>query len=154
MIQRIQTLYLLAADLLVSALFLLPFAELSGKEGKLFLFHLTGLITWTTGKGDIVLDTWPLLVITCLIAALLIVVIFQYKNRQLQIKLSYLAVFLLVGLTGLIYFYVWKGSALTGGTYSFKVCFTFPLIAAVFVWLATRGIIKDENLVKSIDRIR
>lgn len=154
MIQRIQTLYLLVADLLLATLFFLPFAELSGKEGKLFQFHLTGLVAGNAGNGEIVLNTWPLLAITCLIFALIFMVIFQYKNRPLQIKLSYLTILLLSGLTGLIYFYVWKGNTLAGGNYTFKLSFTFPLIAAICVWLATRGMIKDENLVKSIDRIR
>jgi drug/metabolite transporter (DMT)-like permease len=126
MIQRIQTLYLLVADLLIATLFFL----------------------------EIVLNTWPLLALTCLIFALLFLIIFQYKNRPLQIKLSYLAMLLSVGLTGLFYFYVWKGNTLTGGNYTYKLSFTFPLLAAVCAWLASRGMIKDENLIKSIDRIR
>ena len=151
MIQRIQTLYLLAADVLIATLFIMPFAELSGKEGNVFVFHLTGLVA---GNGESTANTWPLLAITCLIFAVIVLVIFQYKNRPLQIKLSYLTTVLLLGLTGLIYFYVWKVNAISGGTYSFRLSSTFPLIAAVFVWLASRGIIKDEKLVKSIDRIR
>jgi Domain of unknown function (DUF4293) len=154
MIQRIQSLYLLAANILLSALYLSPFAELSGKEGKTFLFYLNGLVPGNAVNGGIVLNTWPLLAITGLIFALIFLIIFQYKNRPLQIKLTYLSEALLIILTGLIYFYVWKGNTLTAGSYSFKITSTFPLIAAVFAWLASRGMIKDENLVKSIDRIR
>ena len=154
MIQRIQSLYLVAANILLAALYLSPFSELSGKEGKLFLFNLSGLVPVNAVNGEIVLSTWPLLAITGLIFALILLVIFQYKNRPLQIKLTYLAAALLIILTGLIYFYVLKGNTLTGGSYSFRLSSTFPLIAAVFAWLASRGMIKDENLVKSIDRIR
>lgn len=154
MIQRIQSLYLLVANILLAALYLSPFAELSGKEGKSFLFSLNGLVPVNAVNGEIVLSTWPLLAITGLIFALILLVIFQYKNRPLQIKLTYLSAVLLIILTGLIYFYVLKGNTVTGGNYSFRLSSTFPLIAAVFAWLATRGMIKDENLVKSIDRIR
>lgn len=154
MIQRIQTLYLLVADILLVALYLLPFAELTGKEGASYLFNLNGLVPGNTTNGEVLLNTWPLLAITGLIFALVVVVIFQYKNRPLQIKLSYLSAALLLILTGLIYFYVWKGNAVAGGNYSFRLSSAFPLIAAILAWLATKGMIKDENLVKSIDRIR
>lgn len=151
MIQRIQTLYLFLADLLISTLFILPFAEISGKEGNVFVFHLTGLVP---GNGEMIVNTWPLLVISCLIFVVIVLVIFQYKKRPLQIKLTYLTMVLLLGFTCLLYFYVWKANAISGGTYSFRLASTFPLIAAVCVWLASRGIIKDEKLVRSIDRIR
>ena len=154
MIQRIQTLYLLIADLLIAMLFILPFAELSGKEGKVFEFHLTGLVAGNAGNLGIELNTWPLLAITSLIFGVIVLVIFQYKNRPLQIKLTYLTTILLLGLTGLLYFYVLKVNTISGGTYSFGLASTFPLIASVCVWLASRGIMKDEKLVRSIDRIR
>jgi hypothetical protein len=36
----------------------------------------------------------------------------------------------------------------------YKIGFIFPLIAAVFLFLAYRSINKDEQLIKSLDRLR
>ena len=154
MIQRIQTLYLFIADLLVAMLFFVPFAEMSGKGGSLYRFDVSGVISEGAAGGEIMQRSWPVLILTCLILILLNLIIFQFKKRVRQMKLSYFTIFLLIGLTALIYFYVWKSNDLMGGSYSLKIFFTFPLIASVFVYLAIRGIAKDELLVKSIDRIR
>ena len=35
-----------------------------------------------------------------------------------------------------------------------KILLLFPLIAIVLTWLAIRGIVKDEALVRSVDKIR
>ena len=154
MIQRIQTLYLFIADLLVAILFFVPFAEISGKEGSLYRFDVLGVICEGATGGAIMQLSWPVLLLACLILILLNLTIFQFKKRVRQMKLSYFTIFLLIGLTALIYFYVWKSSSLMGGSYSLTIFFIFPLIASVFVYLAIRGIAKDELLVKSIDRIR
>lgn len=152
MIQRIQTFYLFIADLLIAALFIAPFAEFAGKDGKLFLFTITGIFSEV--NKDLISRSWPLFILVCLILLLINVTIFQYKNRIRQIIISKLTVFLLIALTVAIFFLIWRTNAILGGTYALKVYFTFPIIAAIFVFLAIRGIAKDEHLVKSIDRIR
>ena len=154
MLQRIQTLYLLIADLLVALLFFVPVAEFAGKDGGLFRLNLTGVISETAISTGELQKSLPLIVLNSLIFLVLTAVIFQYKNRILQLKLSRLTVFLLLLLTGLTFYYVWINNNSLGGTYSLKLYFTFPLVAAVFIYLAIRGINKDEHLVRSIDRIR
>ena len=154
MIQRIQTLYLLIADLLIAILFFVPFAEIAGKDGGLYLLNVAGLQAEGTSLGAFQLKTWPLQILMVMILLGLILIIFQYRNRVWQIKLSYAAILLQIILSTLIGFYAWSGSTLAGGTFSLKIFFTFPLLAAVIVFLAIRGMVKDENLVKSIDRIR
>jgi hypothetical protein len=154
MIQRIQTLYLLIAGILVAILYFAPLAEFSGKTGELYLFNLTGVVPEGTTKSAVVQESWPLFILTSLILILEVLTIFQFKNRPLQIKLSNLSVFLLLGLTAATYFYIWKTNGLIGGGYTMKLYFTFPLISMIFVFLAARAISKDEQLVKSIDRIR
>ncbi len=154
MIQRIQTLYLLIADVLIGLIFFLPFAEMAGKGSKLFLFYLSGIVSEGDANGLIEQKSWPLFILACVIMALLTLIILQYKNRSRQKSLSYLTVILLVGLTASLYSSIWKCNQSLGGSYSMKISFTFPLIAAVLVLLAIRAIVKDERLVKSIDRIR
>jgi hypothetical protein len=60
----------------------------------------------------------------------------------------------MIALTAVISLYIWQYKNTLGGEYSLKVFSSFPLVSAVLVYLAIRGIVKDENLVKSIDRIR
>ena len=154
MIQRIQTLYLAIAELLIAMLFIVPLADLSGKEGNLYALKLTGITPENSLSGQIDLSTLPLLLFICLIVVLLILIIFQYKSRSRQIKLSYLAGSLLIILNIAVYFYAWKASEILGGSFSIKLYFSFPVVAAIFIYLAIKGIEKDEHLVKSIDRIR
>lgn len=154
MIQRIQSLYLLIAAVFVAVLFFVPLAGLSGKEGNLFLVYLSGVVTEGSANGTITQKSWPLFIYAILVLAMLVYTIFRYGNRMLQIRLSYIAIILLVVLAALIYFYVWNSQNSLGGISSLKVYFSFPLVSAVFVYLAVRGIAKDEKLVKSIDRIR
>jgi hypothetical protein len=54
----------------------------------------------------------------------------------------------------LLYYYTWSSSHLTGGDMQARLFAEFPTIALILVFLAILGIRKDENLVKSIDRIR
>ena len=154
MIQRIQSLYLLIADLLIAMLFFVPFAEIAGKGGHLYLLSATGFRPEEASGGAVLVNTWPLLFLSGVLLLGLIFVLFQFKNRVRQIKFSYAAILLQLILTALICFFAWSGSYQVGGTFSLKIYFTLPLIASVIVYLAIRGIRKDDNLVKSIDRIR
>jgi len=154
MIQRIQTLYLLIAALLVASLFFVPFAELTGKDGAQYLFNISG-ITVNSSNGSAILDsTWPVLVLVCLSLIILVISIFLFKNRITQIRVSYINISFLFGLKALMYYYTWSGNNLPAGGLHSKIYSTLPLIAAILVFIAIRNIRKDENLVKSIDRIR
>jgi hypothetical protein len=153
MIQRIQTLYLLIADLLIVMLFFLPFAELADKNSALYQFNVFGIVK-EGASGGTGPSCWPVFILVCVILILLNLIILNYKRRTTQIQFSYVAIFLLICLTGLVYFYVTSNNNTLGGSYSFKLYASFPLEAALLVYLAIRGIVKDENLIKSIDRIR
>jgi len=154
MIQRIQTIYLLIADLLIAILLFLPFAEIAGGKGNLFLFGILGVVAEGGTVGIPQQTTLPIAVVVVLNLLLLTFIIFQYKKRPLQIKLSYVSILLLLFLAAIIYFYVWQVSNQLGGNYAIKISTYLPLVATVLVYLAIKGIVKDEKLVKSIDRIR
>ena len=154
MIQRIQTLYLLVAALLVAALFFVPFAELAGKDGAHYLFNISG-INVNGSDGSTSLDNaWPVLVLVCLSLIMVVLSIFLFKNRITQIRISYISISFLFGLKALMYYYTWSSNNVPIGGLHSKTYAVLPLIAAIFVFLAIRNIRKDENLVKSIDRIR
>lgn len=134
--QRIQTLYMSVVVLLAVCL--------------LFLFEVgvdaNGVIL--LGK-DIVLVFFES-VLTMLIV---IVAIVQFKNRQNQFVLNRVAILIQFFLLG---FFVYRALSMPGeGLTSEKGIGAFvPIVSIVLLALANRAIKKDEDLVKSVDRIR
>ncbi len=80
----------------------------------------------------------------------------KFKNRPLQLRLGMLNSVLLCAVVLAFYIVIGKGKAMMGNTFeeSFEVGFYLPLISIIFNILANRFIKKDDNLVKSVDRIR
>ena len=147
MIQRIQSLYILLATMLIAFLFTLPFAEIAANS-KLYLFNIRGIIN----KEDLVHDGLPITVFTGIIVLLHVVALFLYKKRILQMRILVFAILLMLGLFGMFYFFTYY--SFPGADVSFNLSVVFPLVAIILDYLAIRNIGKDEALVRSIDRIR
>jgi hypothetical protein len=154
MIQRIQTVYLLIAEMLIGALFFVPFADIVGKDGNIYRFDIKGIALEGAQKPEIIYSSLPLIVLCAISLLLIVVTIYQFKNRILQMKLSKVCIVVVLGLIGLIYYYLSSGAKVLSGTYSLNIYFVFPAIAAILIYMAIRAIHKDELLVRSIDRIR
>ena len=125
--QRIQTLYLLLATGLVVALFFCPKA---------------GDIPYT--------DYWPFLVLLIITGFLQVMALTTYKHRIFQMRTSVLAAIILVGLQ------IWLvvDFIKTHNDPVFHVTAVFPIVATILDFLAARGILADELLVRSADRLR
>jgi len=146
MLQRIQTVFLILAALAFAALFEFPFA-VSDVANSGFL----------SDKDYDIYDSPVLLVMTALGVVIALVAVFLYKNRALQIRLSYVVIILgiLLLVVAAILFYNQGATVLDNvkqiddalGLY-------MPLLAFVFGFLAARYIRKDEKLVRSMDRLR
>lgn len=147
MIQRIQTIYLLLSGLLTASLLQLTFAELA-VNGELYIFSAQGIFS----GGKIEFDGLPIMVFIGLISLLHFIIIFMYKNRIRQIRLTVFTIILLVGLLGLFFYFAYAG--FEDARVAFKIPVAFPLIAIILDYLAIRSIGKDEALVRSMDRIR
>ncbi len=158
MVQRIQSLFLLAAALVVALLFALPLASYEQADGGRYLLGVLGL---TTADGVEVADVslkLPLHVLAAILGALLLVTIFFFKDRTRQVRFvrfSYLAAVSL-----LVAEWITHASVLAyleqGGKvdYALQPGFFLPF-AAIFLGLAAeRAIKKDEALVRSADRLR
>ena len=144
MIQRIQTLYLLVAAIFSS--------------GLIFVFNL-----WTEKSGKILsapslLNESSTLLKTILFAYILssllsVITIFLFKNRQLQFVLGRLNMLINFYLLGVL---IYLSLTLSGeAAVSEKGIGMFmPVIVVVLLALANKAIKKDEDLVKSVDRLR
>ena len=130
MIQRKQTLYLLAAFVLqlLTALYAtqMQFINFQGLDAYSYHFVSAGL------------------------ALLLLLIIVLFKRRPLQCKLCLLALLVLIGLVVVTFFgvlsegFVWQRELLLGSD-------GLSIVCIVMAYLAIK---KDEALVRSIDRIR
>ncbi|WP_411894775.1 DUF4293 domain-containing protein [Winogradskyella sp. A2] len=136
MIQRIQTLYLILAAV-VSA-------------GLIFVFHL-----WTNNEGAKVfaLDNYLFLGLFIGSALLSLISIFSFKNRKTQFVLGRLNIILNFILLGI---FVTQSLNLSGETNVSEkgIGILLPVFSIVCLALANKAIKKDEDLVKSVDRLR
>lgn len=144
MIQRIQTLYLLVATLLSSGL---VFAlNLWVDEAGIKFFAMDAFITDNT-----LLKIMSVLFFVS--AAWTLLAILQFKNRKLQFvlgRLSILINFILLGI--LVYFTQNLSGEITVSEKGIGLL--IPIFTIVFVAFANKAIKKDEELVKSVDRLR
>lgn len=144
MIQRIQSIYLLVATFL--------------SVGLIFLVNL-----WVTMSGDkfFVMDAFTTnnLVLKCMailffVSGLLaFITVFLFKNRKLQFVMGRVIIlinFILLGV--LVYF----SQNLSGEIKISEkgIGLLIPIVTIVVISLANKAIKKDEELVKSVDRLR
>ena len=149
MIQRIQTLYLLAIVSLGIALIWQPVVQLITPEG-------TDLQVWELSAlgGAPIQGLWGLLVTTILIPVLALIDIFLFKKRLLQARLNIFLAMLCLGYYGVLAIYIWQAKLALGVEWHILPWASFPLVCFVLTLMATRRILKDEALVRAVDRIR
>ena len=151
MIQRIQTLYLLAVVILGIALIWLPVVQLVSPADaqELQVWELTAL------GGAPLQGLWGMLVATLLIPVLALVDIFLYNKRILQARLNIFTVMLCLGWYGVLAIYIWLAKeTIPDIQWHIMPWAVLPLLCLVLTLMATRAILKDEALVRAADRIR
>ena len=152
MIQRIQSLYLLAVAALMTTAIFTPLASfLAGvEEFELYAFELK--------SAEQSFSTMYMGIVVALSAIIPIVTVFMYKKRLLQIRLCAVEIVMLLGSIAFmaIYYYLSNRmfSDLEFHAQSFRIAIVFPLVSLDLVYLSARAIFKDEMLVRSLDRIR
>ncbi|KDN56102.1 hypothetical protein FEM21_06540 [Flavobacterium seoulense] len=137
MIQRIQTIYLLLAFIITGVLpFIFPLWTLSG--GKSFYFMQSQIYTVLFGLST----TFSILSIL------------SYKKRQNQFVINRLNIILNLILLGLFLYHSLNLSGEAPVVSEKGIGMFLPIIAIVALVLANKAIKKDEDLVKSVDRLR
>ncbi|PKA97174.1 uncharacterized protein DUF4293 [Flavobacteriaceae bacterium MAR_2009_75] len=136
MIQRIQTIYLLFVVLISG---LLPF----------------WVNLWSDANGAEVYASNEILISVAFYgsAVLALIAILLFKKRKNQFVINRLNLLLNLFLLG---FFVYRSLNLSGDTSVSEkgIGMLIPVISIVFLVLANRAIKKDEDLVKSVDRLR
>lgn len=136
MLQRIQTLYLIISGFTIAGLYIW-FPILTTKDKVVLISNQEPLVFG--------------LLFTCI--ALAIIAVLTFKKRQTQFVLNRLNIILNFVLLGV---FVYRSLSIPGETLvSQKGIGVFlPIISIVFLVLANKAIKKDEDLVKSVDRLR
>ena len=136
MLQRIQTVYMLIAVLLLGAMYL-------------------WFPTVKDAAGSLVIERDEPLVLGLMIGSALLTLfsIFSYRKRQLQFVLNRLSIILNFVLLGV---FVYRSLSVSGETLVSEkgIGGLIPIISIVFLVLANKAIKRDEDLVKSVDRLR
>ena len=175
MIQRIQSVYLAVAALLCLACLCLPigrFIDAAGEEcGTLYNLwvHIPAPIGSTLSTADSlsaapVLESdavgnrlftpWALFALLVLTTTGLILDIFLFRQRLVQSRLAMLFCILLVGWNILYAVFAYMIPLDTDTHFQLTPWAAFPAIACILSYLAFRAILKDEMLVRSLDRLR
>jgi hypothetical protein len=98
--------------------------------------------------------TTVLAVLQLIIVLLATITIFKYRNRALQTRFNYLNIFLNVLLVGGIFYTSAMLEKQIAVIPQYGVGGVFPLFAIILLFIANFFIRKDEQLVRSADRLR
>lgn len=152
MIQRIQSVYLLIAAILMAVVVCTPLAVLIGASDSFYLFKSMGVF-----ENGLTLVYPSLGIAVCAVISALIsfVSIFLFKKRKLQIKMSYVSIVFIILFYAAFAAYLYTGQVALEAKFS-KVEYglALPAISLIVMVLALTKIKADERLVQSLNRIR
>ena len=156
MIQRIQSVFLLLLALAMLSLLALPLWHkidgLTNQELTLtaFGFDAKGLAVPTPGP------VWIIGLLAAASAAVAVFEIFQFRNRTKQLLLGSVNLLLITATLGAAFYFSNKGEQLLNLKLEgqFLTAFYLPTLALLLNLLANRFIRRDEQLVRSADRLR
>jgi amino acid permease len=157
MIQRIQSVYLLLAAIAIGLTAYFPLADAIGAKDSLVLYTYKISSLVPDGQPDFPsYFIWPIAIISALVFIVSIVTIFLYKKRMQQLNILRIAVILLLVMIALFFFYYSPElERASGGLVGYQVPGAYlPVISFILFILAYRGIIADEKLIRSADRLR
>ncbi|MGY4386638.1 D-alanyl-lipoteichoic acid acyltransferase DltB (MBOAT superfamily) [Pedobacter sp. UYP24] len=152
MIQRIQSVWLLLASLTLLLLLVVPvIGTVNGT--KEFWIQATGLFQQENGVTTKIDSFRPLYISVVALAILALAIIFNFKSRTFQKRMIGALIAMIVGIS----FWTFNfAQQIPGGLElaSYKAGIALPLLAIIFCALAMRGITKDEQLLRSAERLR
>lgn len=134
--QRVQTLYLAVAAVLLTFLLFGDVATVMGPGGETLPVEYRSKL--------------PYLVLICLALASGAVALFSFRKRMFQLRMTAVSMVVSLGLQGwLVYDYFSADSQ-----FVFSWTAVFPIVCVIFDFLAIRGIFADELMVRSSSRLR
>ena len=160
MIQRVQTIYMLASVIAILTMHFFWLASFAIPEAT-FELNSLGLVCQTKGfETDRMV--WELFIVLLLMVALPLINIFLYKNRKLQLRVLIYTIILNVLYYGLFF---WECYRLRGEVAALSqggvadvhyniMMLVMPAVSIFALIMAARGVIFDIALIKSLERLR
>jgi len=124
-------------------------------SGIVIEMKISGILKLHTGSESEHLGSLlPLVIPVLLTAVISLLTVFLFRNRRLQIRFTTAALFLsfsvVLATSAYAIFVIRKFDA----EIIWSIKMVLPFLMIVFLFLAYRGIRKDDELVKSYDRLR
>lgn len=160
MIQRVQTIYMLASVIAILTMHFFPLATYALPEAT-FELNSLGLVCLTPGFAQDRM-CWDLFLLLLVMVALPLIIIFLYKKRKLQLRMLIFTAILNVLYYGLFF---WEASGISDEVLALSTSKTLdesynimmlcmPALSVFCLVMAMRGVIYDIALLKSLDRLR
>lgn len=140
MIQRLQTLWLLFASALAFTTLKISFFS-----GNIMVENAKQFQRFTA------MSHMFLMILTVVVGIGSLVTVFLYKNRKLQVKIT--SALMVLSIINLILYYLQTKNFIPN-EWSFDITALLALAIPFFLFLAVRGMYKDDKLIKSLDRLR
>ena len=155
MLQRIQSIYLLLAGLVIVGLFFFPLVHDVYVAGAPITIMVTGIFQNVNGQPSHTDFFIALTCATAIVALLPLVTIFFYRDRKRQIALCYGLMMVIIAYSYWVSQTVKKAIADANLTMSnYGIGIILLSVSILFVVLAQKAIQRDDKLVKSADRLR
>jgi hypothetical protein len=152
MIQRIQTVYLLLAFALCIGCLCTPIAHFVASE-NMEIVDMYNL--WLVSEGQHLFSFCPVLMgILVITSGFVFMDIWLYKHRAFQMRMVTICMILLVAWYIAYGIIIYLLAAEMQANWRPHWTAALPAVALVLLYLAFRGILRDEMLVRSLDRLR
>ncbi len=157
MIQRVQSLWLLAAAITLLGLFIFPYVSFIDLVGLGKQIFVTGIYSSVNNEMSRESTAIPQAIFAGIVAIFPLVIIFLFKDRKRQLLFVGIEILLII-LLGL-WMFMSANAVLDAISQSLKagnigVGFFLLPVAIIFLAMAISGIRKDDKLIKSADRLR
>ena len=147
-IQRIQTVYLIIAIILMVVFAFFPALsfELGGRE---FVYGAL-----ETGKVGVTHFDPLMLMLIVLISLLALIDIFLYKNLQRQMTVCFVDIIIGLAMLVAICIQAYMVGTRDGVTLTWQWYLVLPVLSIIFLMLAHKSMSKDKKMLRDSDRLR
>ena len=150
MIQRQQTIWWFLIGVFAVLMLFFDWMTLFVTDGNNYTISSSGILK----DGSAVIDGTMLTVYLIVEAVFNFVIIFLYKKRILQSRLTIISIVLSLGTYGLVALYRYMSFTEEVTSTNFNWPLILPLISAILGIMAFRHVLMDEAKVRSLDRLR
>ena len=152
MIQRIQSVFLIAFSLCMIVVAIAPLSKITDSN-EIFTLYSTN-ITNVKGESQTTILFITQGILTYFTAIIGFITILLYKRRKLQMLLCMINMCFIFLLCNLIVLLALNSLPSSSAHITFKITAVLPVISFILLILSYRAIKKDEELVRSLNRIR